>query len=93
MANAFLDVYQQSGAPVALLYQAAFGRVPDYDGYAYWLNNFKTVSAGDPLLLSQQFYASTEFANRIGGDPTNLTESAYVNALYLNVFGLSLIPI
>ncbi|MBK8535688.1 MAG: DUF4214 domain-containing protein [Candidatus Competibacteraceae bacterium] len=87
VANAFLDVYQQSGAPVALLYQAAFGRVPDYDGYAYWLNNFKTVSAGDPLLLSQQFYASTEFANRIGGDPTNLTESAYVNALYLNVLG------
>ncbi|HRD49593.1 MAG TPA: DUF4214 domain-containing protein [Candidatus Contendobacter sp.] len=87
VANAFLNVYQQSAAPVALLYQAAFGRVPDYDGFTYWLNNFKTVSAGNTLLLSQQFYNSAEFAARIGGDPTTLTDSDYVLALYQNVLG------
>lgn len=87
VANAFLDVYQQSAAPVALLYQAAFGRVPDYAGFTYWLNNFKTVSAGNTLLLSQQFYNSAEFAARIGGDPTTLTDANYVLALYQNVLG------
>jgi len=87
VANAFLDVYQTSAAPVALLYQAALGRLPDYDGFAYWLTNYKTVSAGNPLLLSKQFYDSAEFALKVGGDPTNLAASDYVQKLYTNVLG------
>jgi hypothetical protein len=87
VANAFLDEYQTSADPVALLYKAALGRLPDYDGFAHWLNNFKTVSAGNPLLLSKQFYDSAEFATRVGGDPTNLAASDYVQKLYTNVLG------
>jgi hypothetical protein len=87
VANAFLDFYQTSAVPVALLYQAALGRLPDYAGFTFWLNNYKTVSAGNPLLLSKQFYDSAEFAAKMGGDPTDLAASAYVQALYLNVLG------
>ncbi len=87
VANAFLDVYQTTAAPVALLYQAALGRLPDYAGFTFWLNNYKTVSAGNPLLLSKQFYDSAEFAAKVGGDPTTLAASDYVQKLYLNVLG------
>lgn len=87
VANAFLDVYQTSAAPVALLYEAAFGRLPDYEGFTFWLNNYKTVSNGSLETLSRQFYNSAEFAAKMGGDPTSLADSTYVQNLYLNVLG------
>ncbi|MGZ3184153.1 MAG: Ig-like domain-containing protein [Telluria sp.] len=68
----FADAVQ----PVARLYMAAFGRIPDEAGLSFWT---KAAQAGAPLsLLAQQFAGSTEFKNLFGG----MTDDAFVDALY-----------
>lgn len=82
------DPYTQNYVnPVIREYQAAFGRVPDASGVAYWVN----VVANNPAALSTlstTFANSAEFASLYGGANANTVGgTALVTALYENVLG------
>jgi hypothetical protein len=67
--------------PVARLYQAAFGRLPDRGGLSYWSRKHK---AGTSLLrIAGPFVASPEFQHRFGSPPNR----AFVELLYDHVLG------
>lgn len=64
------------------LYQAAFGRVPDADGWAFWTAELS--SGVDPVVIAAGFAGSPEFDDRYGDAPTN---QELVDAMYVNVLG------
>lgn len=65
--------------PVARLYLAGLGRLPDRSGLQYWTRRH---AAGVPLVkLAEQFLSSSEFQRRYG-NPTN---AGYIDVLYRNV--------
>lgn len=69
--------------PVARLYLAGLGRLPDRSGLQHWTRRH---AAGMTLgVLADQFMASSEFKRRYG-NPTN---AGYVDLLYRNVLGRS----
>ncbi|WP_338847443.1 DUF4214 domain-containing protein [Massilia sp. W12] len=68
--------------PVARLYYAAFGRVPDGDGLNFWLAQVKRGAS--ILQIANDFLRSPEFQTLYG---KNLTDDAYVDQLYKNVLG------
>lgn len=64
------------------LYQAVFGRAPDVEGFAFWTNRY---AEGEPLLsIASSFTNSPEWSERYGNA---LSNSAFVDAIYLNVLG------
>lgn len=66
---------------IARLYVAVFNRAPDAEGFDYWLGQRR---AGVPLArVASSFLDSSEF---LGGSAT-LSNGAFVDLLYLNVFG------
>ena len=65
------------------LYNAAFKRLPDPEGLAYWIDRFSS-GIGTKRDIASSFTESTEFKKRYG---ENVTDSAYVNTLYKNVLG------
>lgn len=79
------------GEYIALLYQGALGRTPDYVGLAGWtkIANGLPASAGslgpyalsDASTIAAGFTTSTEFQSRYG----SLDNSAFVTQLYANV--------
>lgn len=76
-----LDLDGNAGQ-VYRLYQAAFARTPDTGGLAH---NVKLVDGGMTLAtMSGAFIGSQEFIQRYGSD---VTDTTYINALYLNVLG------
>jgi len=69
--------------PVARLYLAGLGRLPDREGLQYWTRRHL---AGVRLVeLSSQFLASSEFERRYG----NPADAGFVDLLYVNVLGRS----
>lgn len=91
VAYSFYQAAYPDTSFVALTYQAALGRMPDVAGYNSWLDAYRLYTTGTveerQLTITKAFYDSAEFAGRVGGDPTTLTEQAYVSALYQNVLG------
>lgn len=80
----FLNSAEYSGIaiPIARLYYAAFGRVPDAPGLSYWLAQAKK---GQPISsIANDFIRSTEFQTLYG---KTTTDSAFVDLLYKNVLG------
>ena len=76
-----LDLDGNAGQ-VYRLYQAAFARTPDTAGLAH---NVGLVDGGMGLTtMSSAFIASQEFRQRYG---SNVSDTTYINALYLNVLG------
>lgn len=72
--------------PVARLYLAALGRVPDPSGLSYWTRRH---AAGTPLVgLADQLVASAEFTRRFG----HPTDAQFIDLLYRNVLGRSADP-
>ncbi|GIL39860.1 DUF4214 domain-containing protein [Roseiterribacter gracilis] len=70
-------------ATVARLYSAAFARAPDVDGLLFQIQN----GLGGGLSLQQlaaNFISSAEFVAKYGA---NVSNTAYVTALYTNVLG------
>jgi len=67
-------------------YQAAFGRVPDQAGLAYWVG---VVASSSTALsnIATIFADSAEFNARYGATATTTAGSALVTALYTNVLG------
>lgn len=67
--------------PVARLYLAGLGRLPDRSGLQYWTRRHAAgVSVRE---LANQFLISSEFTRRYGS-PAN---AAYIDVLYQNVLG------
>lgn len=79
-----LDSDGNAGALVRL-YKAAFGRLPDPGGAAFWINKLDSGTADLPQLTSQ-FFHTPEFAARFGAKRDS---GSYVDALYTNVLGRS----
>ncbi len=72
--------------PVIREYQAAFGRVPDQAGLAYWVN--QVASSPNALAnLSTIFANSAEFNTRYGANATTPANASLVGLLYENVLG------
>jgi len=64
------------------LYQAALNRTPDQHGLSYWVSQ---LDDGVSLLnVANSFVVSNEFRQTFG---SNLSNQAYVTALYTNVLG------
>ena len=71
--------------PVVREYEAAFGRVPDQAGQAYWVNVFASQT-GALSNISDIFSSSAEFETRYGTTgPTEIANTAVLQALYENV--------
>mgnify|MGYP002526336108 FL=1 len=83
-ANTYTDA-------VIRLYQAAFGRQPDADGFTVQVQALKAaVDGGTDIAtatanLAAAFTVSQEFTNRFGTSTT--VDQPYLTALYLNVLG------
>ena len=75
--------------PVIREYQAAFGRVPDQAGLAYWVDE---IGANPSALavLNTTFANSAEFNARYGANATTLANLGVVAELYENVLGRQL---
>ena len=79
-----LDIDQgETAGQCYRLYQAAFARIPDIAGVAYHINDMESNGLSIQQIASN-FMASPEFKNLYG---ENLSDNAYINALYQNVLG------
>ena len=67
------------------LYQAAFARDPDAGGLGYWIQRYDNGTT-DLLHASASFIGSAEFAS-IYGTPSSVSNTRYVELLYLNTLG------
>ncbi len=67
---------------VARLYVAAFGRLPEAGGFAFWVDAYATAQWSLPGMAAF-FVESTEFNARFGA----VDDSAFVDQLYMNVLG------
>lgn len=77
--NRTLFVVSEPQAQVARLYQAAFDRLPDFEGLDFWLG---TRNAGSSVsTIAQAFTTSVEYQNFYRG----LGNQAFVERLYQNV--------
>lgn len=72
--------------PVIREYQAAFGRVPDQAGAAYWVGQV-AANPANLAVLSTTFANSAEFMADYGASATTPASSTLVTALYTNVLG------
>ena len=68
---------------IAEIYIAAFGRVSEPAGLAYWTDLY--VNKGVTLASIATGFTTT--AEYIGKYPTFMTNTEYVSAIYTNVFG------
>ena len=68
------------------LYIAFFNRVPDADGLAYWIDQYK--SGLTLLQIADAFYSAAvgQFSSQTGYSAT-MTNTAFVSKIYLNVLG------
>ena len=76
-----LDI-EDSAGEVYRLYQAAFGRTPDYAGLGYWIA--QRDSGIEMISISERFIKSDEFDFIYGVDSTN---AQFLTKLYQNVLG------
>ncbi len=68
----------ETTGPVGRLYRAYFGREPDENGLAHWLDSGLPIEA-----ISEQFAQSSEFRQRYG----SLDDRGFVITVYRNVLG------
>ena len=75
-----IAAFTTSQSKVVRLYSAAFGRIPDVAGFAFWADVARQRSS--LTAIAAQFQASPEFTLRYGPD---LDNEAFVRLLYANV--------
>ncbi|MGC9457623.1 MAG: trypsin-like serine protease [Halothiobacillaceae bacterium] len=71
--------FQGNIAPVARLYFAYFGRVPDYDGLMYWVNQVSGAATGE---MTGEIIGGTEAPDGAYPWQVSLMSSDYLNAGY-----------
>lgn len=74
--------YQNTVGPLARLYRAAFGRVPDSEGLHYWISVFRAGVGLD--LIAKYFMQSQEYMAMF--DPAS-TDEDFINQLYTFILG------
>ncbi len=85
--GAYIFDIEDSGQFVYRLYAAAFGRTPDEAGFRFW--SMRNDAGLEPRTMATEFINSLEFRDKYGYGE-NLTppiDTAFVDALYLNVLG------
>ncbi len=75
------EAFDAEVGAVARLYFAAFDRLPDADGLAYWVEQYR-ANPGNLEAIADQFAISGEFAELMGLD---LGDMGFIDQLYLNV--------
>lgn len=79
--NIASEEFQDVVTPLARLYLAYFGRVPDYEGFDYYIGE---RDRGEPLeAIADEFAGSPEFNSRYGA----LDNAAFVDRVLQNIFG------
>ena len=70
------------------VYNAAFKRLPDPSGLAYWINKYTPDENGivesNSRVVALSFIRSDEFKSRYGDD---ITDEELVRTMYVNVLG------
>ena len=88
-SNDAFFVLNPSDAQVAELYAAVLQRQPDMGGLEYWLG--RLASGFSLTAIAQSFlnaaHSATSLQTLFGGDPSTMTPTQFVNALYQNVLG------
>lgn len=80
--NIASEAFQDVVTPLARLYLAYFGRVPDYEGFDYYIGE---RDRGEPLeAIADEFAGSAEFNARYG----SLDNAAFVDLVHQNIFGI-----
>ena len=72
---------EEVASKIYRLYNAAFNRFPDIDGFNYW-NSKNSSYENTYRQTAASFLQSQEFTNTYGPEMTN---SEYINQLYINV--------
>lgn len=80
--NIASEEFQDVVTPLARLYLAYFGRVPDHEGLDYYIGE---RDRGEPLeAIADEFAGSAEFNARYGA----LDHAAFVDRVHRNIFGI-----
>lgn len=74
--------YSPAAEKLARLYLATFNRLPDYDGFLFWMGVHR--NGGTDGMIAQTFAQSDEFVAKYG---KNLTNEQYLDLIYSNVLG------
>ena len=77
------DLHSAQDTLVYEIYQAAYARMPDNAGFRYWATVADAQNTSS-ISLADSFLAAPEYAQRYG---TNVSNAAYIQALYTNVLG------
>lgn len=80
-ANIAAEEFQEIASPLARLYLAFFARIPDQEGFDYYIGERER---GEPLdAVADEFAGSAEFSARYG----TLDNAAFVERVLQNIFG------
>ncbi|MBC3919866.1 DUF4214 domain-containing protein [Undibacterium sp. CY18W] len=74
--------YSPAAEQIVRLYFAAFNRIPDYEGFLFWMGVQR--NGGSNLQVAQTFAQSEEFVTKYG---SNISNTQYLNLIYQNVLG------
>ena len=74
--------YSKAGEQIARLYFAAFNRIPDTDGFLFWMGVQR--NGGSNTQIAQTFAQSDEFVTKYG---SSLSNTQYLDLIYQNVLG------
>ncbi|MFZ6758702.1 DUF4214 domain-containing protein [Undibacterium sp. Ji50W] len=74
--------YSPEAEQIVRLYFAAFNRIPDYDGFLFWMGVQR--NGGSNLQIAQTFAQSEEFVAKYG---SNISNTQYLDLIYQNVLG------
>ncbi len=74
--------YNIAAEKLTRLYLATFNRLPDYDGFLFWLGVHR--NGGSDGMIAQTFAQSDEFVTKYG---KNLSNEQYLDQIYSNVLG------
>ncbi|RZI43822.1 DUF4214 domain-containing protein [Herbaspirillum sp. HC18] len=69
------------------LYVAFFNRIPDADGLAYWIDQFKAGQSIDQI--ADSFYTAAVQYTNLTGYSASMTAADFVRVIYKNVLGRS----
>ena len=85
-----LDQRSAIDTTVYQIYQAAFSRMPDTEGFIYWANAADEMGLS-ALDIARSFVGSQEFALKYGFSQSNALvlpdNSSFINRLYTNALG------
>ncbi|MFZ6653669.1 DUF4214 domain-containing protein [Undibacterium sp. TJN19] len=74
--------YSTVAEQISRLYLAAFNRIPDYDGFLFWMGVHRNGGATNQI--AQVFAQSQEFVSKYGAD---LSNAQFLDLIYQNVLG------